>query len=80
MPAYAGGSSADWNAHGSGSWGRVSKRRTSEENSMSLWEVSEALKLAAAPAAAAERGPSPFDALLDAGASPDSSSVDDIGM
>jgi len=50
-PAYARGNSADWNAHGSGSWGRISKRRTSEENAMSLWDVHEALKTSVAPPA-----------------------------
>lgn len=46
LPHYALGSSADWNAQGSGSWGRVSKRRTSDGSAMSLWEVNEALKSA----------------------------------
>ena len=86
-PTYAAGSSADWNAHGSGSWGRISKRRTSQENAMSLWEVSEALKTAAEPAVAAATAPtlelhaSPFDALLrDDDDNAAASKSEDVGM
>jgi len=63
----------DWD--GQGSWPRYSKRRTSEDEAMSLWEVQEALKFAAVPGSPEEVDLTDLEALV---AAEEEASGDDL--